>query len=342
MTLIEKCNSTLDDHCFFRFRPYNALTCKELLYNEMFFYSKNEVNDPFDLSANLIIPKGKSKVIEYFIESAFKGTRSKNGYNLFADDYKVVKHLASILSTKTNNISDLLDISIYELFNKAFEEYKITDISFPLFWKYFSRVFLNLQPNNLHGVSFAKNYRNMLLWSIYADKHEGFCEIFQLKNDTISLRNITSETYNDYDIKNVEYKNNKDIDLSLMFNDDGEMDLSLLFQKYLPVVTEKAYLTKSNEWGNEQEFRIFENTSVQFSTIDEQKEDNSLQNKLYYFNEEQLLGVIVGANMKKNHIEEIKWILENKKTRKMIYQSIPKGNQVEVVINNIYSGKNVS
>ncbi len=44
---------------YYRFRTFSELTLKELLYNEMYFASPEECNDPFDSKTFYTFPSDK-------------------------------------------------------------------------------------------------------------------------------------------------------------------------------------------------------------------------------------------------------------------------------------------
>lgn len=327
----------LDSEYIYRFRPYSPSTCKEIMYNEMYFYSKDEINDPFDLSIELVISKGNNKVLRYFIEGAFRGSRVYNEHQLQKEDSILAIEASKYLMSDDQPLKKLIDDNSKDFFFSLFDKHKIQGVDFTYFWKNFSNILQNLHPNNLHGVSFTKNYKNMLLWSLYANKHEGFCEIFKPSKNTLKLKKWNKKGYKDFEFLPVEYNADKKLDISLMFDSKGDLDTQKLFSEYLPNMRRKAYLIKSNEWGREEELRLFEDLSINFSSMEQKKDNSGFYNQLYYFHEEQLAGVILGANMHPKNKAEILEILQTKSHPQKVFQAIPNGNEVVVVLDRIFS-----
>ena len=95
--------SILDDRYIFRFRPYSAISLKELMYGEMYFSYDYELNDPFDHKKNLIINEKNVYVTNFLIFSALRGIRSlsldkidiNNTLNILSLD--IVNHKINIL-----------------------------------------------------------------------------------------------------------------------------------------------------------------------------------------------------------------------------------------------------
>ena len=62
----------------FKYRPLSEFLYKELFYQELYFASYFELNDPLDLSARIEFSSEKSEQMEYLIYFLFKTTLSFN------------------------------------------------------------------------------------------------------------------------------------------------------------------------------------------------------------------------------------------------------------------------
>ncbi|MDI6402869.1 hypothetical protein QLX67_12755, partial [Balneolaceae bacterium ANBcel3] len=60
----------------FKYRPLSEFLFKELYYQELYFASYFELNDPLDLSARIEFSCEKSEQVEYLIYFLFKTTLS--------------------------------------------------------------------------------------------------------------------------------------------------------------------------------------------------------------------------------------------------------------------------
>ncbi|WP_332911787.1 hypothetical protein [Algoriphagus boritolerans] len=62
----------------YKYRPLSEFLFKELYYQELYFASYFELNDPLDLSARIEFSCEKSEQVEYLIYFLFKSTLSLN------------------------------------------------------------------------------------------------------------------------------------------------------------------------------------------------------------------------------------------------------------------------
>ncbi len=93
--IMKKLNQ-LDKNWIYRFRSASVLSLKELMYNEIYFSTPGELNDPLDLGAELVIEKDSSYVYEYFLLYALDSAI----YPRNQRDSKEAKDLAKRLSKK--------------------------------------------------------------------------------------------------------------------------------------------------------------------------------------------------------------------------------------------------
>ncbi len=179
----------------FKYRPLTEFLFKELHYQELYFASYSELNDPFDLSARIEFSCTNAQSVGYLLHFLFKSTfthdlliESKkqnlnNLVNFNRDDVRVQKFNDLILkkiNDSSLNIGMIWEDDVIEIINQTSEELKL-DFEFNL--EVFSSKLKRLAAKfleNSYATCFSETNDNFLMWSHYASKHEGICLEFTL------------------------------------------------------------------------------------------------------------------------------------------------------------------
>lgn len=320
----------LDDNWLYRYRGASALSLKEIIYNEIYFAYPDELNDPLDLGAELIINKDENFVYEFFLSDAFQSIHIPRNEKLPENTKKVINEISRQYSKKTRNIKELFLRSHKTWLKEQLHSHDLKVDQFDRLYNNLINIISNLLPSRLSSVSFSKNCKNPLLWSVYAEKHSGFCMIFSPSKDMLKIKESNNEDYKEFKIHKVNYSSDIDVDLSLMFNKEKEFDWDALDDKLFPELIKKALLTKNTNWYKESEFRIFKNISMCFSHLPKYLERKTSFERTCYFAPSQLVGVIFGYKMAVEKRNEIIKIFENKKQSSKIFEAFPAGNEIEV------------
>ncbi|MBN8697159.1 MAG: DUF2971 domain-containing protein [Bacteroidetes bacterium] len=201
----------------YKYRPLTDFLFKELYYQELYFASYLELNDPLDLSARIEFTPKEINQIENLLWFLFKTTLKihegqltddeklnnqkliefnkndelRNAYKVFLFDrlaqlakeqgFISIDELENLLLSTNENIPFQLDIS-----------------NFKIELKRLTKKFLE----NSHATCFSESNNDFLMWSHYASKHSGICLEFTLENNglfpykmTIGKRNHNKEEY---------------------------------------------------------------------------------------------------------------------------------------------------
>ena len=158
------------NNVFYRYRSGSELSIKELIYDEMYFATAAECNDPYE---GKIFAKfdSDSSAWERLIQSALINTP--------------MKRMQPILEKTINYFLSRAPLYADEILNTDVESFiRISDSKFEqqLLKSTLDRIkeYVNLYlPIEQYFISFSKSKDNTLMWSHYANNHRGFCLIFR-------------------------------------------------------------------------------------------------------------------------------------------------------------------
>ncbi|HAY3550825.1 DUF2971 domain-containing protein [Elizabethkingia meningoseptica] len=174
----------------YRYRPLSEFLFKELYYQEIYFASYYELNDPLDLSARIdFFSKDKNEVeyLLYFIV--------KSQYYFEVEERKLINNKWIELYNNHDKKSYLIDsiLSRLELLSESKKNIWVSDIII-LFEELFSSQNINFNSfsfrrkidgltnkflKNSYVSCFSETNNNILMWSHYASKHSGICLEFR-------------------------------------------------------------------------------------------------------------------------------------------------------------------
>jgi len=179
----------------YKYRPLSDFLFKELLYQEIYFASYNELNDPLDLFLRIDFSTHDIEAIEYliyfmmktqvykFYENADIPIVNKHWISLYNNDkekkdiIKSVKEKLDLFLKKEKNIwcDDIINI-----FEGILPENLVFDPN--IFKEEIDRLTKKFLKSS-YVSCFSETHNNFLMWSHYATKHSGICLEFNLNND---------------------------------------------------------------------------------------------------------------------------------------------------------------
>lgn len=305
---------------YYRFRPSSELSFKELLYSEIYFASTEECNDPFD-----------SKSF-YEFEPDFVRWKKLFEFSL-GKLSEIFPSLASnaaekVIKDGAVTFDDVLSMDFIDLFRVA------ANSDNPYFLNMASASVmrtLNLyKPQSNYYVSFSKRCDEPLMWSHYANRHEGFCLVFRsidgalhqnklAKKDSIRRDtpnsfspSISQEIPSKFLFQDIEYPQTVELlnafdrfpQLISMRNLSEEERITLVSKQ------ESHYFQKHNSWGYEEESRITLRAPHPWLFGD--RIEYTPQERLLRYEPSQLVGLILGARMSESNKTRIRQIIEDR------------------------------
>ncbi len=333
----------------YRYRPLNDFLFKELLYNELYFASPEELNDPLDLNGQLnFYTENEDKIrgLIYFLsKEMMMWALSSEQYNLVKEIQKIQgseKFRLSLLECFSSfNVKKVSKDNFYEVLSTLLQTYlpesgfKKLNINgfFMALDKTISQFFTNSSV-----LCFSESCSEFLMWSHYASSHTGIClefEVEKVENKFMFPMTIYKPEYNSQEeivfrseVKKVSYpkemKNLNIYNFLHVLNNKEDCDVVNLskarWHGYADEI-ENAFLQKLSPWADENEWRI---VHVEF------KKSFPEERILSYYNN--LTGIYFGAKLSQQTRKRIKNIFKTKEGNTRFYNCIVDGTK-GVVIN---------
>lgn len=315
----------------YRYRSPSLLSQKGLLYDEWYFASKEELNDPVDLQSKYEFSgKGWKTLINRLW-----------GENIFAN--QVAWYFSSLGPISYDEIVSYFGkhkSALDSLFLESTEAWKLSDVKIYKSCLDALEVLLkSYEPGGGYSISFSRNNSNMLMWSHYAGSHSGFCLIYRTidgklyqcpdrKKDSLTVAEGHHASISPgFTIKDVNYSNAVNpLDAFRLlpsgyggekFNSEDER---LDWHKSAT----QQLLTKNVCWEYEEECRMLLLQPKKF--VSGVNEYSSLQ-RLFHYDFDQLVGVIFGARMSSKDKAVIRDIIDMKRSSR--YRKLgPEGKRV--------------
>ncbi len=283
----------------FRFRPYSPISLKEILYGEVFFVTKDELNDPYDtknpaiFNANM---EAYSGLVNYILDDDRYGLSflAKERNNISIDS------IASFLAKEDLAYDEL----IKQLNSKEFEDVVIKAfcIGESIGW---SLVFIRSLKHFIHKwtgghcyiASFSKKCTDPVMWSHYAHNHTGFCLLFSVENNLFkkkeSIHHSLDDEYKfeevDYDKQNVTTNGFYTLPSSIYGNSIIDPDAERLkYQK----IKRQSFLTKFESWRYEKEVRLIHDDWFTSKASANGVNKRPICERIFYYDQKQLTGLI--------------------------------------------------
>jgi hypothetical protein len=302
---------------YYRYRPYSEISLKELMYNEMYFSSPEECNDPFDSKTFYVFNDDKNKW-EKLIQFASERLKIQMNENLSNELSQHICRQCPLLTFE--------EATNKNLFNGFIASSSIDNVLVNYLSQTFHDILKIYRPATRFFVSFSKTNSESLMWSHYADKHKGFCLIFKAIEGAMNLspnhkkEQIRRETPNGlspemsfglpdfFKFIDIDYKPeveflNAFLHLPVYVSGDAKNE-----EERLNIITdqERHYSQKGHNWIYENESRLI--LPPPPSWLFGGHIDYTKQERLFHYEPSQLAGIIYGARMieqEKNRVREI-------------------------------------
>ena len=294
----------------FRFRQYNSWVLKELLYGELFFTTKDELNDPYDTKSSALY-QSNFEIYKRFVGYMF-GSMKIPGVQIQNIDCEAI---AKFLSQKNLLQDELIDLigsnSFLVITKKAVSKIRIEN--FALLFINWIKTYIHRAAGLGYIASFSKNNKDPVMWSHYSNSHKGFCLCFSIDNSILKADRLfkSDHFFGEckfeeviYDYKNVT-SNAFYFFPKAVFGQGITEEERLNFWK----LRKKSYLTKYTSWQYEQEVRIVLDDWFDPRTSTEGVIKRQIVDRMFYYDQKQLTGIIFGAKMGENEREEIRSII---------------------------------
>lgn len=311
---------------YYRYRSGSELAIKELIYDELYFASKAECNDPYE--GKLFAKFDKNKELwERLINEA-----SDNKYSEFIKQ----KAIDFFLEKAPIGMEEVLSLSATEFLELSQNDAEKTTLN-DMLESIRQYILLNM-PSKQYFASFSKRNDNFLMWSHYANNHSGFCLIINAPDKKIyqkpgcvkeSVSYTMPEFYmpgfgftvlDAFEIRDVEYVEEPQFldGFKCFFNEFTSHDSSdedYIAQKAEQLQKEygSTYLVKQKDWQYEEEARIL--LSISFPYITGATPTLSTYHRLFHYDPSHLVGIIIGAKMTEVERYRIKDIITDKVMR---------------------------
>lgn len=307
---------------YYRYRPGSAISLKELMYDEMYFCSTKECNDPYEGKSFAVLDLNQERW-ENLIRNAIRNDAFLSNFSL------LIEKLARYFTEKGRILVDkILNSSFDELF-----EITDTDITKDLLKHLYEIVkgYINLYvPDEQYFVSFSKTDDNILMWSHYANNHQGYCLVFRARDNKLYQEPLLKKTSfafstpnsfapgmsfsipESFEFQDMEYIETPTfIDGSKFFpkNVAGE-NVSQEALDDFKKDSQKIYLRKHSAWSYEEESRTIIQSGIPW--LAGQRLTLSPIQRLFHYDSTQLVGIILGARMRADQRSIIKEIVAGK------------------------------
>ena len=305
---------------YYRYRSGSELSVKELIYDELYFASREECNDPYEGKTFATFSKDKD-LWSNLISEALKAHKIELDESL---KEKLVEYFLSKSPMPIENILRIPRDEFIDIGQRRIDQFmlKPTLEAIQDYAMWYS-------PEERYFASFSKTNDNFLLWSHYANNHKGFCLIYRaidgkLKQNpnwkrkqtaTLPLPRLTFMVPDAFEIQDVEY-------VSTPKSSNGFMcfPASVAGDKHTPEEIEetraehtKNYLQKHSVWDYEQEARVVLSSGVQW--LAGRKLTLPAHQRLFHIDSTQLVGIILGSQMPDVQRQRIREIITEKVER---------------------------
>lgn len=302
----------------YRYRSPGLLSQKGLIYDEWYFASREELNDPIDMQSKFEFPANSKctwvRVIQSLWQNEAWAEIAASYFNSICPisveqlleeyEHHSVKVVENIFKSCEINLVDLQQLGDLQ--------------------KQFKAMLSLYAPSAGYSVSLSTCNNEMLMWSHYAASHSGYCLIYRpidgylyqcssRTKDSLSVSNGHKILIgNKFKVKAIEYENQLEaIDAFCLLPADNtgykfktEEDRLGFHAKI-----QNQLLTKNECWAYEQEARLLLPQPSKFISG-----ESSLTNfqRLFNYDFNQVVGIIFGARMKEHEKLAIKEIINAK------------------------------
>ena len=325
----------------YKYRPLNDFLFKELYYQELYFASYLELNDPLDLSARMDFSTNDSKAIAGFLhflltsQFCFRheaiNKESNTKWLKFIKDKESKDLLKNEIFKRIEDKKgqNLWTFEISSIIKESIKSAQL-DLTFDKdkFEKEIQRLTDKFLRNSFVSC-FSETNSDFLMWSHYSSKHSGICLEFTLENagmfpfEMKGKRGFDKEKYlkgiSEWEsksfvfwdrIKKVEYVSEQPyinfFDFSPVWGNEHDCDLIGLSKSWTHRYAhelEQVFSKKTSGWEYENEWRLVE---INFDT---QKEP---EDRIRHYPIEALTAIYFGVNTPNQTRNRIYKMLRNK------------------------------
>lgn len=308
---------------FYRFRPASEISFKELLYDEIYFCSADECNDPLDNKAFFHFTNDQNsweRLLRFALGNGLGFSPSIN-----------INALAAELSKRCPiTVEELLD----DICPQGSAAIVAHGFPIPGIEQYISAVLSNAiktyVPSSTSFVSFSRTNSETLLWSHYASNHSGFALIFKSVNGQLSLcpnrQRKSIKIYNvngpqtsyglpsSFNFEEVSYVQDVESFDAFKLFPAQVSQLTLTEEERIRMVSEQRaqYLRKNITWEYEQESRLVLHSPSAWLAGPREYSQNE---RLFHYEPTQLVGLIFGCRTTEAHKARLLEIIQDRNDR---------------------------
>ena len=311
---------------YFKYYRQNLYFEKAIRYDEIYFSSNEELNDPLDLAFTPYFDDNEV-AWEKLLQVKPKVEMLNIALYLDTTSHELASELNSIFKGSTlayqQTIKSLIDSKNKELkrifikhINNAIEsEYTSdknsnfsnfdTEAKAEMCILFLTEILSRGWSKKFYSCSFSKNALEPKMWAHYADGFKGCVIIYESdENSSIKLKpHFSSIEYLPYVFSKVQYTN-------------IEKKLSILKYMLNNNIVSSPLLTKNSFWSYEQEYRLLlseEFNSIHLAQMDKMPTTNSRE-RIFYHLQESIIGIIFGARCSNDYKDKIRAILGEKRS----------------------------
>lgn len=302
---------------YYRYRSGSELCIKELIYDEMFFATPEECNDPYEGKIFAEFPADEECWTNLI--KVVAGSVSENLQK------RLVDFFVSISPISVGEVLKISEDFILQLTQGGQEILALNYVVAKL--KDYITCYM---PAEKYFVCFSKSPDNYLMWSHYANNHKGYCLIFRSVDGYIrqcpkrirkSISYDTPKAFAPHMSFGIEEKFRMEdviyveeppiIDAFMCFpyavnGNKYSEDVLAAYRKEF----DNVYYCKHSVWKYEQETRIVLSSGIPW--LAGGKTSLSLHKRLFHYDSTQLVGIVLGAGMTGEQRNRIKEIIKEK------------------------------
>lgn len=297
------------NNTIFRFRPYSPLSFKELLYGEIFFVSKDELNDPYD-TKNPSVFKADSviynRLLQYILNDKLSGFSFLKEKLNSINTQSIANYLAKgdLLYDDLVRVINSTDFESIVINAFSIEESIGLSLAFIKRLKHFIHKYCG---SHCYIASFSKECNDPVMWSHYSLNHTGFCLCFSINENKIVSKVKPSFLQSEYQFEEVTYQpinvttNGFYCFPGAIYGQTIEEQERLNYWK----IKRQSFLTKYTSWHYEKEIRIIHDDWLTDNASENGVMKKPVSDRTFYYDQKQLTGIILGSKMNANNKGEI-------------------------------------
>ncbi|MCD7770648.1 MAG: DUF2971 domain-containing protein [Oscillospiraceae bacterium] len=306
---------------YYRYRSGNELSIKELIYDELYFASREECNDPYE-GRTFATFSADEGLWNKLINVALGVHKISFDENLKA---KIIHYFVDKSPMQMESILRLSREEFTDIGQNQLEKYKLT-----IALNEIQNYVMCYCPEERYFASFSKTNDNFLLWSHYANNHSGFCLIYRTidgklkqnpswKNNRIVLPHsepkVSFEIPESFEMCDVEYISTPKYSDAFMCFPESVTGNNRSAQEIKEALTLRSncYFQKHKVWDYEQEVRVVLSSGLQWIAGKELR--LSTYQRLFHIDSTQVVGIVLGARTSDAQRQRIKEIISEKVER---------------------------